>query len=722
MNSKIAICLVLLIICITENYAQVNYDSLVKLPITTTVSTTALRTTVKTASRYVETTAKAPATILVITKQQIESNGWQDLSDVLKNIPGLDIVDHARGYGEFYIFRGIEGNDRFLVLIDGQKINPTSGTFLSVGNSIAVGFAEQIEIVFGPSSVMYGADAFSGVVNSICKRDSCNDITVKSDNGVANTHSGIVAANYKTRNDIMLSAYFRYFRSDGSDFIGRDPIYDTIINYKPPKRNSFEQPVLDHTLFMKAQYKHLTLSYFRQRFDEGNAYGQAPHRVIYNKECKWAMSNNVVALTYDNQIDTNKAISFDVAYIYHFQDPNTQFYKWNTIKDSANNQYMTGLDKTFRTATTYNQILFRKFKVIAGLEYEYTNSIPPYANDQILASAVKFEGEYRDTIVESLTINEQRFAGYAQLNYSHGSKLDIILGGRYDYSSSYKLTFNPRISIVYSPWTQTNFKLLYGTAFQSPSLLYQYEQWGSSTAVMLSERDKDSDWKLKNQEVTTYELNVNQLISKYFSLHFTASYSQLNNLIEREEYTDSVYNKYFSTAETKVFSRGFRNANIGKQDIKSFNFRCNYYFKERITGYLAYTYIDPIVKVKNGLDKKIPRIAAHKFWFGFVYNNLFDHITIATQLKWIGKIYNRNAIVFPNNEQPGYFNADISLKITGLVKYINFFARCENVFNNKYDHGGMYDQTLYLPVSTQPGIIFRAGFEFSLNDFKNLPK
>src|SRR5664279_3109239 len=101
-------------------------------------------------SRFNQSIDKTPNSIIVITEQQIESRGYQDLSDVLKDMPGFDITDNAARFGEFYTFRGIPGNERMLILIDGHKINPPTGTLLSVGNSISVRFVKQIEVIYGP--------------------------------------------------------------------------------------------------------------------------------------------------------------------------------------------------------------------------------------------------------------------------------------------------------------------------------------------------------------------------------------------------------------------------------------------------------------------------------------------------------------------------------------------------------------------------------------------
>ena len=693
-----------------------NYDSLAVVPLKDI-----LQLKVKGVSKYEEVIEKSPASVIIITENQIRESCYQDLSEVLKDVLGIDIVDNARAYGEYYTLRGVEGNDRFLVTIDGQKINPVSGTFLSVGNSISVNFAKRIEIIFGPASVMYGADAFSGIINIVSK-EATEDYYVSSnlDYGSMNAINGEISAQFKISDNLSISAFARFFSSDGPNFIGRDTIYDIISQYQYPQRNVFEQPIDDHSIFFKTKYKKLTLSYFHQHFDEGNALGQSPISVIYNEECKWKMDNHVVWANYTNQIDENSTVSYDFAYVNHTQDPETQFYKWDkaSVLEKSFNQYLTGIDNTLRTSATYNRVFLKQknLRLVSGIEYEYTHSIPPYANDQVLANSHKFEGEVAEIIKKELTITEQRFAGFVQIDYSPVKKINLIFGGRYDYSLTNKGTFNPRSSFVFSPNDKTTFKIMYGTAFQAPSLFYQYEQWGSVTAVMLSASEiamTEPKWRLKNQKNSTYEAQISRKIGTFLSIYLSFYHSNLSDVIERVLYTDSAYNKYFSTPDTSFYSLGFRNENIGAQKIHGLNLKTEISIKQNFYGYLSYSYTNAYALTASG-NENIPRIARHKFWAGFILRDLFNHVNISTRIKWIGDINNRNKLVFPSGKQPGYFNMDMSLRLLNVIKPVVFYVKMENIFNSEYNHGGIFDQTIHLPIIPQNKFAIRSGIEINI--------
>ena len=97
-------------------------------------------------SRYKQSISDVPNSIQVISRQQIKDRGYHDLSDILKDILGFDVTANAGQFGEYYSLRGISGNDRFLVLINGHKLNPASGTYISIGNSISINYADRVEL------------------------------------------------------------------------------------------------------------------------------------------------------------------------------------------------------------------------------------------------------------------------------------------------------------------------------------------------------------------------------------------------------------------------------------------------------------------------------------------------------------------------------------------------------------------------------------------------
>ena len=108
------------------------------------------------------------ASVTVITKEEIETRQVTQVSDLLRDVPGLSVTQIGSRGGTVSVFpRG--GESRFnLVLIDGVKVNDAGGFFdfsdLSTDN------IERIEIVRGPHSALYGSDAMGSVIQIFTKR------------------------------------------------------------------------------------------------------------------------------------------------------------------------------------------------------------------------------------------------------------------------------------------------------------------------------------------------------------------------------------------------------------------------------------------------------------------------------------------------------------------------------------------------------------------------
>jgi len=669
-------------------------------------------------SRFEQSASKTPNSIIVITEKQIEQRGYQDLSDVLKDIPGFDISDNAARFGEYYTLRGIQGNERILVLIDGHKINSPTGTLLSVGNSISVRFAKQIEIIYGSASAMYGADAYSGIINIISKDNGIDKSkTVFSGSYASLSSADIMFENRTKLNDnLSVTLFGRMFRSTGFDMVGTDTVYNIINRYQAPHNPVCEQPISDYNFFVRTDYKNFTLGYFRQMFNEGNALSHNPDKYIYSKENKWKSNTDMIWATYKKELDRFGDFSADLNVVSFKLDNNTQFTKWENAydTDTAFSQYMTGSDLSIKGTTTLHKVYSDRFQFIVGADYEHIISIPPYANDELFGYPFKNEGTKADSIKDLMTIKENRISGFGQLIWSPHKSIDIVLGGRYDYSSSYKGTFNPRIGFTFSPFAKTKLKFIYGSAFQAPSLFFQYEQFGTSTDVMLStsevKKTIDPNWKLNNQLVHTYEFSVSQLIGKSILIKSSVYYNHLANIIQRVTFdnTGSTYNKYYNN-----LSNGVRNENMGVQEIIGFNTDFNFVFSDKIETHAYYNFTDGESRTATG-NVDIPRISAHKIWIGATFSDLFKWFNISPRLKWVSEMTNANQTLYPGGKQKGNTSLDLSISANKLFGFLKFYAVFNNLLNAKIEHGGLFQQSgVYLASIPQERLRFKFGLEVS---------
>ncbi len=136
---------------------------------------------VVTATKTNHTVGDVPVASIVVSKKEIEEKGIKDIVDVFETIPGLRISKRSGSWGNKgnISIQGMPSNYT-LILVDGQKyIGGHGGVDLA---SIPVDMIERIEVVKGPSSVLYGSDAIGGIVNIITKSgsDQKSEVSLKS--------------------------------------------------------------------------------------------------------------------------------------------------------------------------------------------------------------------------------------------------------------------------------------------------------------------------------------------------------------------------------------------------------------------------------------------------------------------------------------------------------------------------------------------------------------
>lgn len=158
----------LAVLAAMSSLAQANPDN-------STTDATQLNTIVVTATGYEQDLSKAPASITVIDREELEKREYNDITDVLRHTPG--VVVSGSGSAQTISIRGMSSNYT-LFLVDGKRqygrdVNPNGDDAGFEKNILPpVSAIERIEIIRGPASTLYGTDAMGGVVNIITKKVS----------------------------------------------------------------------------------------------------------------------------------------------------------------------------------------------------------------------------------------------------------------------------------------------------------------------------------------------------------------------------------------------------------------------------------------------------------------------------------------------------------------------------------------------------------------------
>lgn len=146
---------------------------------TSNVPTTTLSTIVVSAAGFEQDIKNAPASISVVTKEDIEKKNATSIADLLADVPGIDVRNGVGKTGGLNVsMRGMKAEDT-LILIDGRRQTTATDNIMPNGFSEAstsfmppLSAIERIEVIRGPMSTLYGSDAMGGVINIITKKVS----------------------------------------------------------------------------------------------------------------------------------------------------------------------------------------------------------------------------------------------------------------------------------------------------------------------------------------------------------------------------------------------------------------------------------------------------------------------------------------------------------------------------------------------------------------------
>lgn len=138
-----------------------------------TIQTYTLDEVVITATGYEQEAKYAPASISIVPKEEIINRPIKDLGDIVQDVPGVSIDTSKTGISTIGL-RGMH-EEYTLILIDGKRATPSKGIDSNGYNSAAgyippTSMIERVEVIRGPSSLMYGSEAMGGVINIITKK------------------------------------------------------------------------------------------------------------------------------------------------------------------------------------------------------------------------------------------------------------------------------------------------------------------------------------------------------------------------------------------------------------------------------------------------------------------------------------------------------------------------------------------------------------------------
>lgn len=580
---------------------------------------------VTSASKSLQTLNFTPAKMIVISKEQIEDRGYRGLDELLNDLPGIQVMRYAdSGILNQIGIRGVMGTNYFKVLQDGIEIDQSDGEVLSHSMQYPLMGIERVEVLYGAASVVYGADALSGVINLISSKTPDGEIGFsRGQDGYIYTYG--VKSIPLMEGRLSLKAHYH-----------RDQDYDLEKEY--PEDFWYKDVKLGSTIIQSAQNRefdfqpHISKS-IAARYENGGLELGANYR--YSSESTLIAMNqgNSTSNIFDNDANLNTALmgyygryttrlfddihstttlSYDSTELLidsYFINKYTAYkpgYKYSKSERYA-------LEETLSTKVENHDLLL-------GFSHEWFDSTPMTMDlaSPSLSQTLYYAGT-NDTIEAPIfNVRWRNNAVYLQDQIALNDNLQLSLAGRYDQSSEYGSTFNPRIALIHSTEAMTH-KLIYSQAYLAPSNYQKYKMYGSpleieSDGTYTTSRFRVANPDLKPEKSKSIEYDMDWYLSQNDQLSFSIYYSSIKDIISNEE---SLPDKANFIPNTIIEDRNGSGGAVGADNSTKailyggdISYAGHSFFSGYDLSYWAnYSYIDG--KIKYTYDYTIPYSSAH---------------------------------------------------------------------------------------------------------------
>jgi len=450
-----------------------------------------------TATRTEQEVTSAPASVSIITREDLRKKPVADFTDILRESVGIN-VNQSQSTGRRDIqVRGMD-SQYTLLLINGRKT--TSSEALIRGNdfdlsTFPVDSIERIEVIRGPMSALYGSDALGGVINIITRE-----------------------AEEEWQTSLTLSAEAPFDGKGGDTF----------------KQSLFTSGKLNDDLRMTLSVENSTRDGWKdQNNDPSNGYFLLEEHDQINTR---------LGLVY--ALDSEQELSFDLAY----SDDSrfTNYLSWGpSYTDQDSQRLSTDIGYRAEFGDWAFQVTGGREEIDLSDETDrYAEKISEQVNYTLNASAT-FEGEVSSTtfgadLVKTEISSDTDWVGsadvlqsalYLQTQYDLNDQLTLTLGGRQDHHEYFGHEFSPRAYLVYQINDSFTLKGGYSEAFNAPDLFQLSDNYRVLSCGGTCFLTGNSDLKPETSENYEVSLLVDQA---NWNASITYFDNTVSNLIERD--------------------------------------------------------------------------------------------------------------------------------------------------------------------------------------------
>ncbi len=623
--------------------------------------------TVYGASKREQKVTEAPASVTVVTQEEIKRFGYRTLADVLDGTRSFFTT-----YDRNYAYVGVRGfgrpadyNNRVLVLIDGHRLNENIGGSSAIGTDLPVDMdiVDHVEIIRGPGSSLYGTNAQFGVVNVVTKsgRDY-KTLEVEGEGASADTARGRVTYGQATPGgpDVLLSA--TGFDSDGRTLHFAE--FDDPATHFGRVHHDGQQY---SNLFAKASYEQLTFTAAQVSMEKeiptaafGTVFGD-PHTGSRDDRA-------LLGLSYQDKITEDFAVAARTSYNFYTYR-GWWPYDWATApdppdvvvnRDAWDGQWWIG-------ELNFTHHLPAGHRVTWGMESQYNDRQKQKNWDQV--------------VYLNDTRHSWNWALFAEDEFPIVDKLLLNAGVRFDKYVHQVQTTNPRLGLIYNHSEATTLKALYGRAFRAPTAYELYYQDGGNSI-------KPSP-NLQPEKMETMELVLERRLGSATALTVTGFYYQLDRLIEQ----------YIDPADELLTFRNGDTATGQGAEVE-----LNHQWKGGVTTTGSYSYTESELEETDARPANSPRhLAKLRVLVPLIEKKLCAGVET---------LYRGDVRTLSGRTAGGFGLVNLTLTYDNIVKNLDASLSIYNLLNKHYGYpgGGEHVQDILRQDGTEAA--FRLTYRF----------
>jgi len=621
------------------------------------------------ASGFKQKVTEAPASVTIITSEEIQKFGYRTFADILRNVRGFYIT-----YDRNYSYLGVRGygpagdyNSRIAVMIDGHRLNDNIFEAVPIGMDfpVDVDLIDRVEVIRGPNSSLYVASAFLGVINIITKRGrDLGKVSMAGEMASYGSYQGRVSYGNKLSNGLQLLLSGSFYDSHGHDRLFFTE-FDNPATNNGVAVNADDEKSLQ--LFADLSWGGFTLHAVSGSRDKGIP--TAPFGTVFNVTgTRTIDARDYLDLQYHREIGRGWTLTNRIYYD-RFTDDGTYVYDYSAFGGPSrvlNKNFAHG--KLWGDELGFSKQILESQRLSVG--FEFRDNFEQDQGNYDLQPLVHYFSSYKSSNMVSV---------YAQDEIRLRKNLVLNLGLRYDRYSTFGGTTNPRAALIYTPWAKAAFKFLYGQSFRAPNFF----------ELFYAAPGSEPNPSLRPETVKTMELVWEQYFANHFRMTVSGFYYPIRSLIGQQ--VDPANGNVFFT-------------NAGSLDLRGLDLE----LKRKLPGGLEGTVSYSFENVSNpGARMPLTNSPRDLFQASLSVPLAKQNVFASMDLQYVSQ-----RATLTGTYLAAYVVPNVTLFSRNLLKGWEFSASLYNVFNHKYaDPAG---NGLRENVLLQDGRNFRirAGYRF----------